>query len=134
MGSPPTRCRSSCRARCWSPCSRSLPICCSGGWRIGCVRRGWRGQREVGEVVGDVLRLSRAETQTQLGAAPQDILDGAGPFVFGEPAQFGFAEPVAEIAAMPSRENGSGLGAVAARQPLGRGIVERWMLTPQLFG
>src|SRR4051794_26825995 len=105
MGSPPTRCHSCCRARSWSPCSRSSPICCSGGWRIGCVRRGWRAPREIGEVVGDVLRLRRAEAQTQLGAPPQDILDGAGPFVFDEPAQFDFAEPMAEIAAMPLREN-----------------------------
>src|SRR5206468_12293573 len=134
MGSPPTRCRSSCRARCWSPCSRSSPICCSGGLRIGCVRRGWRAQREVGEVVGDVLRLSRAEAQPELGAPPKEILDGARPFVFDEPAQFGFAEPMAEIAAVPLRENGPGLAAIAARQPLDGGIVERWMITAQLLG
>src|SRR5262249_53646594 len=91
------------------------------------LRRDGQARRQP---IGELTAPRIPQTQSEFGAAPQDVVGAHGPFVLDEVGNFALVQACTEMQAWGGAVAGKDLsrqGAVAARQPLRRCLVEHWM-------
>lgn len=91
------------------------------------------------EKLCDPTRLLGRQAQAELAAAPQDVRCRPGPFVQDQPAQFSFAEAVAEGAAercgiLCLSQDPVGIAAIAASEPLAGRRLEKRVMPQEVAG